>query len=147
MAFAPEDIELTDFSRRCAKLGCERGRQIYVARQGAVPVAALIAESGDEGVNVFGLMNRCFIVSLTPEPVSPSAKAALLGKAGQYFKHLKKEHFIFLDSPDSDAALVTLCGFELISDGMRFIAHKRVIPAWLSYLANVLTLRQAAESA
>jgi hypothetical protein len=30
---------------------------------------------------------------------------------------------------------------------MRFIAHKRVIPAWLSYLANVLTLRQAAESA
>jgi hypothetical protein len=147
LAYGPEDIELSAFSTHCRKLGFERSRQIYVAREQGVPVAALIAESGDEGVNVFGLMNRCFIVSLSSEPVSLPAKAALLGKAEQHFDRLEKQHFIFLDGPDTDPGFVTLCGFELVSDGMRFIAHKRVVPAWLSYLANVLSLRQAAEGA
>ena len=108
-------------------------------------MAALIAESGGEGVNIFGLMNRCFIMSLTAEAVSPAAKAALLGKAEQHYDLLEKQHFIFFDGVAEDSGFVSLCGFELISEGMRFIAHKRVVPAWLSYLANVLSLRQAAE--
>jgi hypothetical protein len=36
-------------------------------------------------------------------------------------------------------------GFEFVSDGMRFIASKQIVPAWLSYLENALTLRNAAE--
>lgn len=145
LAYAPEDIELFAFSKQCEALGFERSRQVYVADESGAPVAALIAESGGEGVNIFGLMNRCFIVSLTTKPVSQPVKAALLGKAEQHFARLDKEHFIFFDEPDVDPSFVKLCGFELISDGMRFIAHKRVVPAWLSYLANVLSLRQAAE--
>ncbi len=145
LAYAPEDVELAAFSKHCQGLGFERTRQIYVARERGVPVAALIAEGGGEGVNLFGLMNRCFIVSLTPESVSPAAKAALLGKAEQHFTRLEKQHFIYFDGPDADPAFVSLCGLEFISEGMRFIAHKRVVPAWLSYLANVLSLRQAAE--
>jgi hypothetical protein len=109
-----------------------------------VPVAALIAESGGEGVNVFGLMNRCFIVSLTTQPVSRPAKAALLGKAEQHFDQLDKRQFVFIDESDMDTAFVSPSGFEFISEGMRFIAHKRVVPEWISHLANVLSLRQAA---
>lgn len=145
LALAPADIELAGFASRCSKLGCERGRHVYVARERGLPIAALIAESGDEGSNIFGLMNRCFIVNLTREPLSTVTKAALLSKAERHFEELDKRHFIFFDEPDQDADFVRLCGFELISEGMRFIAHKRVVPAWLSYLANVLSLRQAAE--
>jgi len=145
LAYGLEDIELTAFSEQCASRGSERSRRIYVARERGVPVAALIAESGGEGVNIFGLMNRCFIVSLTGKAVSPGAKAALLGKAERHYDLLEKQHFIFFDGADEEPAFVSLCGFELISEGMRFIAHKRVVPAWLSYLANVLSLRQAAE--
>ncbi|HYJ08541.1 MAG TPA: hypothetical protein VEX18_06020, partial [Polyangiaceae bacterium] len=145
LAYAPGDIELTLFASQCREMGCERGRHVFVAREQGLAVAALIAESGDEGVNVFGLMNRCFIVSLRPGPVSMPVKAALLGKAERHFEALEKRHFIFLDEPDADAAFVTMCGFDFISEGMRFIAHKRVVPSWLSYLANVLSLRQAAE--
>jgi hypothetical protein len=145
LAYAPDELDLSAFSSRVEQLGCERKRQVFVACRRGKPVAALIAESGAEGVNIFGLLNRCFIVSLTPEPVSAPAKAALLGKAEQYFERLGKRHFIFLDAAEADPAFVTMCGYEFISDGMRFIAHKRVVPAWLSYLANVLSLRQAAE--
>lgn len=144
LAYAPEQLALADFSAHCRELGFERDRAVYVACERGVPLAALIAESGDEGVNVFGLMNRCFIVSLTAEPVSRPAKAALLGKAEQHFDQLDKRQFIFFDESDVDTAFVTLCGFEFISEGMRFIAHKRVVPEWISYLANVLSLRQAA---
>jgi hypothetical protein len=145
LAYGATEIDLQGFAEQCQTFGFERGRSLYVARKAGVPVAALVAESGGEGVNVFGLMNRCFIVSLGPEPVSPAAKAALLGSAERHFERLDKRHFIFFDEAELDPAFVALCGFELISDGMRFIAHKRVVPAWLSYLANVLSLRQAAQ--
>jgi hypothetical protein len=145
LALAPADIALAGFTNRCRELGCERGRHIYVARERGVPVAALIAESGDEGINIFGLMNRCFIVNLTRGPLSSPTKSALLGKAERHFEELEKRQFIFFDEPDEDPEFVTLCGLELISEGMRFMAHKRVVPAWLSYLANVLSMRQAAE--
>jgi hypothetical protein len=145
MAYAPADIELPGFAGHCRELGCERSRHVFLARERGVLVAALFAESGDAGVNVFGLMNRCFILSLTPSPVSPSVKAALLGKAERHYEAQDKRNFIFFDDPDTDAAFVILCGFDFISEGMRFIAHKRVVPAWLNYLANVLSLRQAAE--
>jgi hypothetical protein len=145
LAYAPEDLALLVFSKQRRELGFERGRGIYLAHEHGVPVAALIADSGEEGVNVFGLMNTCFIVGLTPRPVSPAAKAALLGRAERHFNELEKRYFVFFDDADADPAFVTLCGFEFISEGMRFIAHKRVVPAWLSYLANVLSLRQAAE--
>lgn len=145
LAYGPGDIDLNEFEGQCHELGCQRARHVFVARRRGVPVAALVAESGDEGVNLFGLMNRCFIVSLRPGPLLPAVKAALLGKAERHFDELDKRHFIFFDEPDADAAFVNLCGFELISEGMRFIAHKRVVPTWLSYLANVLSLRQTAE--
>jgi hypothetical protein len=144
LAYAPEQLELRDFSTHCAALGVERTRRVYVARERGLPVAALVAESGDEGVNIFGLMNRCFIVSLTSEPVSSQVKLALLSKAEQHYAELDKPQYIFLDDLEADPAFVTLCGYELISEGIRFIAHKRVVPAWLSYLANVFSLRQAA---
>lgn len=147
LAYAPEQLELTAFSRHCATLGFERSRSIYMALEHGVAVAALIAESGDEGVNVFGLMNRCFIVSLTAEPVPVAAKVALLRKAEHHYTDLDKPQFIFLDDTAAEPELPSLCGYELISEGMRFIAHKRVVPAWLSYLANVFSLRQAAEGA
>jgi hypothetical protein len=145
LAYAPADFALGEFAATCRELGYSRARHVYVACRRGVPLAALVAESGDEGVNLFGLMNRCFIVSLAPGALSPAVKAALLGKAERHFDELDKRHFIFFDEPDADAAFVTLCGLELISEGMRFIAHKRVVPAWLSYLANVLSLRQTAE--
>jgi hypothetical protein len=108
-------------------------------------VAALVAESGGQGVNIFGLMNSSFIVNLQNEPVSLVAKAALLQEASHHFLQLEKPVFLFFDEPDADVGSIELLGFEFVSDGMCFLASKKLVPAWLSHLENVLTLRHAAE--
>jgi hypothetical protein len=143
MAYGPDEIGLESFAETCREVGWERERRVFIARVGGVPVAAVIAESGGEGVNIFGLMNRCFIVNLRSEPVTQAAKAALLEQTAQYFLQLEKPVFLFFDDGDSDIASVELMGFEFVSDGMRFIAGKQVVPAWLNYLKNVLSLKGA----
>jgi hypothetical protein len=147
LAYGPSEIGLTEFADRCRARGWERTRRVYVARQGGVAAAALVAESGGEGVNIFGLMNCCFIVNLLPKPVTEAVKTALLEEASQHFLRLDKPVFVFFDDGDADPRAVEPLGFEFVSDGMRFIASKRVVPAWLSYLENVLSLRHAAEGA
>jgi hypothetical protein len=145
MAYGLHEIGLEAFAESCRALGCERERRVFIAREQGEPVAALVAESGGEGVNIFGLMNRCFIVKLGSNPVTQAAKAALLEQAAQYFLQLEKQLFLFFDEGDADIASVELMGFEFVSDGMRFIASKQVVPAWLNYLKNVLSLRKGAE--
>ena len=66
--------------------------------------------------------------------------------AAQHFHHLEKQIFLFFDDSTADPREVELMGFEFVSEGMRFIAGKNVVPAWLSYLANVLSLRNASEA-
>jgi hypothetical protein len=108
-------------------------------------VAALVAESGGEGVNIFGLMNCSFIVNLREQPIPQAVKSTLLEEASHHFLRLEKPVFLFFDERDADVGSVEMLGFEFVSDGMCFIASKRMVPAWLSYLENVLTLRNAAE--
>jgi hypothetical protein len=144
MAYAPTEIGLEQFTDRCRAMGYDRGRQVLVASDADGPAAALIAETGSEGVNVFGLLNRCVIVNLRAS-VTPSVKATLLDEATQYFRGLEKSEFVFLDDRDADIAEVELLGYEFVSEGMRFIASKRVVPAWLAYLQNALSLRVGSE--
>jgi hypothetical protein len=145
LAFERSEIGLENFTERCRALGWERERKVYVALEEGLPVAALVAESGGEGVNIFGLMNCSFIVNLREQPVSAAAKTALLDEASQHFMRLDKPVFLFFDERDADVGSVEILGFEFVSDGMCFIASKKMVPAWLSYLENVLTLRSAAE--
>ena len=62
----------------------------------------------------------------------------------EHFARLGKEEFLFFDKPSANVEELSLLGLEFISDGMRFIASKQVVPAWLSYLKNVLSLRATA---
>ena len=95
-------------------------------------------------MNIFGLLNRCSIVPLGPEAVAPDTTAALLEQATEHFAGLGKEEFLFFDEHGGSVEELSLLGLEFISDGMRFIASKQVVPAWLSYLKGVLSLRATA---
>ncbi len=145
MAYGAGEIGLEDFARTCRELGCERERHVYVALENDTPIAALIAESGGEGVNIFGLMNHCTIASLGTGPVSANAKRALLREAMDHFLRQNRHQFLFFDETDADVPAVELLGFEYVSEGMRFIASKRVVPAWLSYLEAAFTVRAASQ--
>jgi hypothetical protein len=132
------DIDLGTFTLTCAKEGYERGRRVFFALEGARPIAALIAENGSEGVNVFGLLNTCrlFPVEGSEDEVK-RARQLLLAKAADHYRSLGKREFLLLDArEDVDEEIVRL-GFALASPGVRWLVRRNVVPAWLSYIDDL----------
>ena len=141
MSLDSDVISLGQFSADCEAARFERNRHAFVASVGGVDLAALIAESGDEGANIFGLMNTCRVVSLRDHGVSVATKSALLAHAQQFYRTISKRTFLVLEDDERDATALRSLGFEEVSPGMRWIAHRDVIPAWAAYLQDLLRLQ------
>jgi hypothetical protein len=134
LALDEDRLDLSSFTEACARRRYERRREISIAYLGGEARAGLIAESGGEGVNLFGLLNSCRIVPLSDEPLEPTVRAALLGRAVDHYRVAGKTHFLYFeDQPGADDAPARL-GFERVSGGLRWIAHRDVIPSWSAYL-------------
>ncbi len=132
-AVGQEEIDLATFSVECAIRGYERRRQALFAVAEGAPVAALVAETGDEGINIFGLLNTCRVFSLTDVPVDPAVKRALLAGAFDLYRAQGKRRFLFLD--DDPAGTDELPpGLDLVSGGVRWLAHRDVMAPWTAYL-------------
>jgi hypothetical protein len=136
LALDEDRIRLYAFSEACDRWGQERKRDVFFAFEGGHPRAALIAESGGEGVNVFGLLNTCRIVNLEDQ-VSAAVREALLARAVAHYRDRGKQHFLLFEDADVDEVPARL-GFQRISGGLRWIAHRDVIPAWAAYLEGLL---------
>jgi hypothetical protein len=138
LALDEERIRLVTFSEACEGWGQERRRDIFfAAAQEGQPQAALIAESGDEGVNVFGLLNTCRIVALGEGAPPRQAREALLRKAVEHYRARGKMNFLLFEDAHVDDEPARL-GFQRVSGGLRWIAHRDVIPAWEAYLEGLL---------
>jgi hypothetical protein len=138
LALDEERLTMAEFTEGCRRHGYERGRHLSFVAVGGRPRAALVAESGDEGVNIFGLLNTCRLVALTEEDPGAPARAALLRHARHLYQQLGKRHFLFFDEGERDH-LPGRLGFARIAGGLRWIAHRDVIPAWLAYLEGLMT--------
>jgi hypothetical protein len=139
-AFALDEarIDLAAFTRDCARLRHERRRDVFFASDGVGPGAALIAETGDEGVNIFGLLNSCRIVSLGAAPPGPALRSALLARAVDHYRQRGKKHFLLLEDTAPDDVPVQL-GFERVSGALRWITHRDAVPAFTAYLDGLLS--------
>jgi hypothetical protein len=136
LALDEDGLDLAAFSAYYRRCGEERRRDLFFAVADGEPQAALIADSGGEGVNIFGLLNTCRIVPLTDRtPVG--AREALLRRAVEHYRALGKSHFLLFEDTLVDDAPARL-GYERVSGGLRWIAHRDVIPAWAAYLEGLL---------
>jgi hypothetical protein len=136
LALDEDRIRLYAFSEACDRWGQERRRDVFFVFEDRAPRAALIAESGGEGVNVFGLFNTCRIVPLVDD-LSAAAREALLRRAVEHYRIRGKKHFLLFEDADVDDGPARL-GFQRVSGGLRWIAHRDVIPAWAAYLEGLL---------
>jgi hypothetical protein len=141
-AFEEGRIDLDQFSNTCAAHGYERQRQALFALIDGQPVATLLAETGGEGVNVFGLMNTCRIIMMRDCIADISwVRHRLLAAAVAHYRAAGKRTFLlFDDEGDQDARAL---GFDIISPALRWLAHRDVIPVWAAYLKQLLTARTA----
>jgi hypothetical protein len=143
MALDPARIELHQFEQSCALRGYQRNRTIFFALREGQAEAALIAELGSEGVNVFGLLNTCRIISLSDAAPCAGVRRVLLAQATQHYRQADKRNFLFLDDRGPGDGVPAAMGFQHISGGLRWIAHRDVVPAWTAYLEGLLAASPA----
>jgi hypothetical protein len=132
-------LDLRAFSASCAGQGHERRREVFFAEPDGERGAALLADSGSEGTNVFNLLNTCHIVPLGPSAPSPAVCRALLARANAHYAALGKRTFLlFEDGVQASTSTALALGFEHVSAGLRWIAHREVIPSFDGYLRTML---------
>jgi hypothetical protein len=138
--YACSDFELRSFSQRCARYGYERERRVAFALDRGQPKAAMIVESGEVGVNIFGLLNKCWIVPLEPgSEVNREYEERLLEWALAYYKEKRKEEFIYMGPCSTEACgWLESMGFIYQADAFRFLAKKEILPVWMGYVDELM---------
>ncbi len=146
MALLPERMMLEDFSRKCQDKGYARKRWIHFAQIRGRPVAALMAEIGPEGLNLFGLFDQVRLVSLRAGAERDSdVVGALLGEARRHYARQGKQEFVFLQRPDQMAA-VDRWGVQRVAGGLRFLIHRSALPAWKAYIEDLMLMLESKPS-
>jgi c-di-GMP-binding flagellar brake protein YcgR len=139
--YSEREIDFCAFREAFSGVGADRTREIAIAYSAGLPLAVLIAETGNEGTSVFGLLNQCRIFWFESAHDRSAIKQALLSEAVKIYQTANRREFLFLDwdtNCDDDA---TQQGYEFISDGIRWLARMDIMPAWRSYIEEMLGLR------
>jgi hypothetical protein len=137
-SYGADELDLGTFAVRCAKEGYERGRRVFFALDGEEPIAALIAENGSEGVNVFGLLNTCRLFDMSEShPALGEARTLLIEKAAAHYRGLGKREFLLLDEGNEIKQPILDAGLTLASPGVRWLVSRDVVPAWLNYIDDL----------
>jgi hypothetical protein len=139
--YGEDEIDLGSFS---AEDPAGFRRSVFVARDEDGPAAALVLESGSEGVNVFGLLNSCRIFFLRPVPDRAEVKGicgTLLAAARQAYRARDVREFIIFSTHEGMAEAAFERGSCLISDGVRWVASCELLQAWTIYIDEVLQSR------
>ena len=138
LSLEPGDLLLETFSRQYAKRGFSRLRRVFVARDPQGPIAALVAEEGGEGVNVFNLFNTCFFVSFREDGTDERIRECLLDRALKTYRESGVREVLLLETPQGRPGLGRVESFlgEPIA-GLRWVAQRDIIPAWMDYLHDL----------
>lgn len=146
LALGQKEIDLRSFARWSADHGLERDREAFVALTGGKPSCAMIAETGAEGVNIFGLLDRCWLVELQPGATRRAeVVAALITAARQYYQRRGRSRFLLFDELGLDEEGLVASGARRQARGIRYLARATILPAWLNYLGQILEMSAADE--
>jgi hypothetical protein len=142
--WSPDGRCMQQFSEHCATHGYARHRQVFFALRDGLPLAALVAETGSEGMNVFSLLNACSVVFLQCPPEERcEVVRSLLARGIDHYSGSGKEAFLFLGFGDAERhARLQELGFTYVAEGWRWLTSKRVIPAYITYLRDLAALRR-----
>jgi|GEM_PF-3464743 len=137
--FSPEDRVMAEYTEKCARDGYERTRRVFFAVHGSLPIAALIAETGSEGMNVFSLLNSCRIELLEGSRLlERPAIRLLLAQAITFYRGAGKGAFLLMGSARlQEEAHIHELGFARVAEGWRWLSTRRVIPAYITYLEDL----------
>lgn len=144
-ALSAEGLGSTGFARKLAPYAEVRARESYVFAPAGRPIYALVCETGEEGVNLFGLLNRCWLTELAPlsSQEASAARRILLRRALRHFAAAGKRQLVLLEPEHESAADPVAVGFTRVSDGVYWLSRREVLPAWLSYVEDAFSLSRS----
>jgi hypothetical protein len=133
------------FAHKLAHHGPVRARQTYVFAPAGRPVWALVCETGNEGVNLFGLLNRCWLTELSPlsSQEASAARRTLLRRALRHFAAAGRRQVVLLEPEGEGPGDPLSSGFVRVSEGVYWLSRREVMPAWLSYVEDALSLSRS----
>jgi hypothetical protein len=140
-SYAEQEIDLGLFGEQFINIGSDRSRGAIVALRGTTPLAALVADVGDEGANVFGLLNRCRIIWFSDVIDRQNIKGALLTCAVTYYRDAGKLAFVYIDRDGEGDDVAAELGYDFVSEGIRWLARANIMPAWRSYIEDIMGLK------
>jgi hypothetical protein len=140
-----EGLSSAGFARKLAHHGQVRARTSYVFAPGGRPVWALVCETGNEGVNLFGLLNRCWLTELAPisSQEASAARRTLLRRALRHFADAGRRQVVLLENEHEAPDDALAAGFVRVSDGVYWLSRREVMPAWLSYVEDAFSLSRS----
>ncbi len=128
------ELDLRAFSADSARRGLTRGREIFVASENGEPLLAVLCESSSDCVSIFGLMNLCWTIPLSPRAPRGRNFAALMTTVLQHYRDAGASECLFFQDGTQGGETLTSLGWQAIGPGVRWLARVRVLPAWLAYL-------------
>jgi hypothetical protein len=137
-----EGLSHAGFGARMPQHREVRTRQTYVFAPAGRPVWALVCETGNEGVNLFGLLNRCWLTELAPlsSQEASAARRTLLRRALRHFAEAGKRQLVLLEPEGESVGDPVAAGFTRVSDGVYWLSRREVMPAWLSYVEDAFSM-------
>jgi hypothetical protein len=137
-----EGLSQAGFGARMPQHREVRTRQTYVFAPAGRPVWALVCETGNEGVNLFGLLNRCWLTELAPlsSQEASAARRTLLRRALRHFAEAGKRQLVLLEPEGESVGDPVAAGFTRVSDGVYWLSRREVMPAWLSYVEDAFSM-------
>lgn len=130
----PDRIDLASIKRAWEDIGMARAREIWVARQHSVPVAAAILEVGETGTNLFRLTDSLRLVSLQPN--GEAAFPALIEKAKAWFLAMGKDSFVYFRDHD-DQTHVRATRLRDLGAGRIWVIRSDLIPDFLELVCEL----------
>lgn len=146
-SYDEDNFDLGNFRRAFPRAGTDRGRKAVAVYQEGVLVAALVAELGNEGTNVFGLLNQCRIVWCRTVLDRDRIKQTLLAEAVELYRAAGRKEFLFIDWDVPHDSCAAGLGYELGWEGLRWLGRTEIMPAWRSFVDEVLAQRVAGGNA
>lgn len=136
----PERLDLAEAKRIWGAAGLERDREIWVARDRGVPVAAAILEVGETGTNLFRLLDSLRLISL--QPGGEAGFLDLIDKARSWFLTRGKESFVYIQE-QGDSQHVERANFRDLGEGIAWGLHIDLVPDFLELICELLGEREA----
>ena len=134
--FMPERLELGETARAWRGVGLERERRVLVARRWGQPVAALVVELAEPGLQLNGQLDTARLFALAPQ--GQEAFVALLDQGREWYASRGRERFTLVTEDAADEPFLTLARLHEV-DGTSphlWLLSARMLPEFLEYVSE-----------